>query len=587
MGVLVLAAGVLHTRWVRSAVLSWALARAGADAGIRAEVGRLDYNLFTLSGSLHDVTLAAIGSATPFFHAEAIHIDLPWSVVRRAVAIDSLEIRQPRLAIVRHADGTSNLPRGTDDGGDPSIGRIHLGRLVVTGLEARYDDRALDLTVHGRGVNLHMDDGAGLLKGRLASPANLVVRVGTRQTRISRLEGELTFDGSMLTLGELALQSPEGALQVSGGIDLLTDGRLHELHYAGHVAMEQASPWASIEPPAGGRLAFAGDIEGTLDRPDATLQLAGDRLAWSGLDASLTSNARLSADGAEITSFTVALAGGEIAGDARIPFVDDGEGQAQLRWRNIEAPRLAAVPGAPALTRVASSASGTAALYWTGRRILDGRGSLENVLRPHPRRGALALGGRVDVRLDAGAYRLTHEHHVSGGAVLKGRARGRLDPDRLAASTLTGHTALRIDDLAVAVRQARDAGLLSRAQNVPPLSGVLAAEAELGGTFQAPVARGTLEALQLQVGSLPTGDARAQVVASTDSIAVDDLLVNVGPNTMTGRGTLMPGANTMRGATICEKSFTPKGVRATRYSPSFTSRGRPIRIRRRARGRGR
>lgn len=83
-----LAAAVVHTPLVRSAVLRWAVARLQTDAGVRAAATQLDYNLFTLSFGARN-TLAADGSDVPFFSAEALRFDLPWAILRGSSAVES------------------------------------------------------------------------------------------------------------------------------------------------------------------------------------------------------------------------------------------------------------------------------------------------------------------------------------------------------------------------------------------------------------------------------------------------------------------------------------------------------------------
>jgi hypothetical protein len=107
---LVLLTSLLHAPFVRARVPAAALARL-QDSGIRASADRLDYNLFALTGGLQGVTLTAAGSDTPFFSADAIRFDLPWSVVGGTPAVQSLELDRPRIAIVRQADGSLNLRR--------------------------------------------------------------------------------------------------------------------------------------------------------------------------------------------------------------------------------------------------------------------------------------------------------------------------------------------------------------------------------------------------------------------------------------------------------------------------------------------
>ena len=74
----------IHTPPGRSAINSWVITRLQSAAGVQATIARLDYNLFTLTFSAGNITLAAEGSSAPFFSAEAVRVDLPWTIRRRA-----------------------------------------------------------------------------------------------------------------------------------------------------------------------------------------------------------------------------------------------------------------------------------------------------------------------------------------------------------------------------------------------------------------------------------------------------------------------------------------------------------------------
>jgi outer membrane protein assembly complex protein YaeT len=518
-----------------------------AGSGVRVEIRQLDYNLLTLKAGLQGVTVTAARSSIPFFHAEAIVLDLPWAIVRGTRVIDALEIRSPRLLMVREADGTSNLPDTRRAESEGSIGPIHFGRLVVNDLDARYEDRAHDISVYGRGVSLDMrrHDGS-LLIGRLPTSADVSIRAGRRQTRISRVDGQLGFDGTAITLDPLVVELPEGRLRLSGAIDVLTDRGFEGLQFQGDLDLEQLSSWTSTASPARGRVAFSGGVAGALDAPLATIELAGDRVSWSGIDASVRGRARLSAESGEVVSFTARLAGGEIGGEARIPFDQVSDGRARLDWRNIDVRRIA--PAASETSaRLASVADGAATLNWRGSRVLTGRGSMKNILRPERRADGLAVSGRSELRLEGGRYELAHEHWLGNTAVLRGSARGRLDLRDLPASTLNGDAALRIRDLPSFLRELSEAGVATGISALPDLQADIAADAELLGTLAAPNARGTLEATQLRYGETPPGSARARFRASPASVDIDGLLLTVGPNTIEGEAAIDLEARTVRG----------------------------------------
>jgi hypothetical protein len=200
---LALLAGVIHLPVVRAGVLSRALTFL-RDSGVRADVRRLDYNLFTLTVRLNGIALSAERSDTPFFSAEAVDLDLPWSVVGGTVAVQSLEVDRPRITIVREADGSLNLPeiaQTEDEAESAPPGPLRIDRLVIRDLNASYGDASLPLSVDGRGVTLDLDSTPGaMLAGRLSMSDGVELRLGDRETAVSTLEGGLAFDGTALSV---------------------------------------------------------------------------------------------------------------------------------------------------------------------------------------------------------------------------------------------------------------------------------------------------------------------------------------------------------------------------------------------------
>ena len=226
-----------------------------------------------------------------------VDVNLPWAIVGGSIGIESLEIDRPRLVIVREEDGTLNLPQTTKATADRTrIDSIEIGRLAIRNLELQYADRSQNVSVDGRGISLDLRrDGGPLLEGGLsAAPDGITIHAGNRQTRISRLEGKLAFDGTDLRVRELAVESPEGRVRFDGTVNLLDDLELTDLRYEGRLDLERLAPWLAVEPAPSGLVEFSGEADGPLDRLNATVDIAGDRLAWSSLrDISLPGSHRL------------------------------------------------------------------------------------------------------------------------------------------------------------------------------------------------------------------------------------------------------------------------------------------------------
>ena len=333
---LVLVAVAIHTSPVRSAVSSWVVTRLQSAAGVRATIARLDYNLFTLTFSAGNVTLAAEGSSVPFFSAEAVRGDLPWTIVRGRIAVESLEIDNPSVTIVREADGTLNLPTSSGAASEPAPGSIDVGRFVIRGLRVRYENRPAGVLVDARDIDVNLERPPGsLLNGRL-SGREIAVRIPENETGLSKFDGRLAFDGTALALEDFALEAPEGRLRVDGKLSLLPAFALDGLRYQGHLDLARLAPWVGADPPPTGLVSFSGTAAGPIDSATTTIDVAGDNLQWSDVhEITLRTHAVLSGSAAAIESLRITAAGGEILADARVPFDDRSPGHARLNWRNL------------------------------------------------------------------------------------------------------------------------------------------------------------------------------------------------------------------------------------------------------------
>jgi outer membrane protein assembly complex protein YaeT len=549
-GFCALLVGAAHIPLVRAKALSWAVARLRTDAGLRVEIGRLDYNLVTLRSSLRNVTVAAEHSRTPFFHAAAIDVNLPWAVVTGSIGAESLEIDRPSFHIVREQDGTLNLPRTTEAPAGQTIESIEIGRLAVRNLELRFDDRTQNISIEGRRIalDLRRDDGV-LLEGRLSAPDGIAIHAGDRQTRVSRLEGGLAFDGRALVVREFALESPEGQVRVDGTVHLLDRVELRNVRYQGRLDLGQIAPWLAMTPAPSGLVMFSGEAHGPLDQISATVDIAGDSLAWSNLRGiSIRARTVLSGTSATVDGLRASFEGGEIAGEARVPLDQNTAGRTRLRWRDINIGSVAAALAPDSPLRLASTAHGVAELDWNGRDIFAGRGSIENRLQASvaPRKG-FAVSGRANLRFDGERWQLSHDHRIGGATTLSGSAGGRIDQGTLQASTLSGRAALRVADLNDSLRHVHAAGIDVDADVLTGLRGDVTANAVLDGTIESPNVTGVFEANNLRYGGTGPGTASASFAATLSSVNIDRLQLAIGPNTIAGRSTINVDQRTLRG----------------------------------------
>ena len=547
VALLLLAGLALHTSLVRDRILRWALERAHAEAGVRIEAGRLDYNLAALTATVHDVTITALDSGTPFLRAEAIVLDLPWTVLTGTLAVQSLIIDGPRIAIEREADGTLNLPNTARRPGTEPMQSISIGHIQLSGLAFRLDDRLQNVSVHATGIDLNMiKDGPSPLAGRLTASQQLIVRARDRQTTVTRLDGRLAFDGSTLTLDEVTLESPEMAAVVDGRVQLLPDRHLRGVRIRGSADLARIAPWASLEPAPAGEMTFSGSVDGPLDQVTLDISMKGERLEWLNLhNLSLSGHAMISEGAVDVDSLRAGIGGGELSAEGRIP-LDNKGARARLRWQRIDVGILvAALTDFPA--RIASTADGQAELAWNGMDVSLVSGSIENRLRStRASRDSLTVEGRADLRIERGRWHLVHRHRIGTETRVTGQSAGQFDDSTIASTTLRGQAEVHTK-LKSALRQLRSVGVDVNEELASQLDGAVSAVVELGGTAGSPIATGTLEADNLYWSPIGPGQGRATFSATREKVTVESLAASIAENTIAGRASINLAAGTLEG----------------------------------------
>ncbi len=546
LALLVILVVVVHAPFVRAPVLAWAVGQLRA-AGIRAEVERLDYNLLTLRASLGRTTLAAIDREPPFLTVERLDLDLPWSIVTGRLAVESLAVERPTLTVVRGADGRLNLPESADtDVESEPFNPIEIGRLVVNDLHLGYADRPAGFSIDGRSLRLELArSGPAGTTGRLSLDEGAVIEFGDRQTRISRLDGQLAFDGRALTVHELTVEAPEVELRLDGRADLLGGGSDLAARYEGLVLLDRLAPWIAPGQPLSGPVRIAGTVSGQLDAPLVALTLTGNDLAWGDQQGvGLELQGHVSAAAAEIERVRLTLGAGTIDGRARLGLAADAPSSARLRWSAVDIGSIARSAGVE--PRVAARADGQASLQWTGAGLDTATARIDTSLSPgRPPPNAIGIGGRVSASLDSGQWTLALEQVRAGTLDVSGQAGGRLVGGDPMSATLGGRVTATVDDLPGLTAALQAAGL--PLPELPLTRGHATVEATLSGTVGAPAAAGRIAAADLAVPDLDAGTLTASFLADTTRLLVESFRAAIGPNTASGRMAIDLATRAVRG----------------------------------------
>jgi hypothetical protein len=399
---LVAVVGIVHLPFVRAAALARIVA-ALEQQGIRLHADRLAWNLFTLRVDLEGVTVAADEADPPFLELDHARLDLPWSIVTGGYRAESVEVDRLRVVLVRGADGTLNLPGGSDDHGSGFEGPIHIDRLLVGDLSVRYDDVAASQHVDVRGLSLDMRATATQpLTGPIAMREVATIRIGTHATTVDRLSGTVTFDGATLRVEPLELRAPEGTTRFEGTVDVFGRDPDIDVDYTARLDAGRSAAWTTLTPAPTGNVLLTGSVEGNRDAPTIDATVATEALSWSTLGP-MTIDARVSlaASVATIDAARVGVAGGELTTDGRVHIDGEGDSTLNARWRNLDLSHL--LTTVPDLrVRPGAVSEGTLALAWTGTDVLGGRATVATRQRAlAARAGVLPLSGRLDLSSNA------------------------------------------------------------------------------------------------------------------------------------------------------------------------------------------
>ena len=199
-------AGVLFfTPLVGTLLLGPALSALDARYGIVAQVGELDLGLTQLQLRATDVRLAARGhEAEPFLTIGELRVDLPWAALWRGLTIDDVSLTRPAVTVVRTATGRTNLPTGREDGdvteeSAPSL-RLPIARLDVRDLTVELRDDVTQLVVSAPSTSLRLAGDSGVTRGPITMDGAATISWAGTATELTRLDGELGFDGATLDI---------------------------------------------------------------------------------------------------------------------------------------------------------------------------------------------------------------------------------------------------------------------------------------------------------------------------------------------------------------------------------------------------
>ena len=326
-------------------VLGPALSFLERQHGIVAAVGQFDLDLAQLRIAVEDLRLAARDRQTdPFVTVEPAMVDLSWTAIWNGLAIEDASLNGMVVSVVRRPDGSSNLPggaSGTEAAPAPNPPRLPIRRLDVEDFTLDWRDEAAGFSLDLPGTSVHLVADAGSA-GNASGPISVdgAGRISWRgtATEISRLDGEIGFDGVGLDISRLVLAAPEGNLALSGRVESLLGHPHLTLNYEAELDLARMATWLP-DTTASGNAALTGDVSGPADDLTASGVLRSATVEWNGMAADrvdATVSVRPSAF--SLDALRLELAEGVLNAEGRVDRVAGWPGRLDATWSGLGDP---------------------------------------------------------------------------------------------------------------------------------------------------------------------------------------------------------------------------------------------------------
>jgi outer membrane protein assembly factor BamA/autotransporter translocation and assembly factor TamB len=544
--------GGVHLPFVRARVLEWARARVARDFGIVVDAKRLDYNLLGVSLELHDLNLSAPGDR-PFLQADGLRLELDRRLFAGLVEIRELELVHPRILLLRHRDGRTNLP-ATPSSSSSQPTPLHLGIVALTQLSLDFEDEAaghkgtvgpIDLTLDTRGDSAQ--------PGTFGpSPISLVIAglgdPNAMQAITGTFGGRLGFDGEHVAMRDVRIETPEAGFTLNGSIDAIAEivrveaqGRLEtDLAQAARLIGKQGES-------LGGAASADVTINGPVADPTVHVIVSGRDLRYRSVpSASARAEAAYAKGRIEVTRLDVTSEVAKLAvtGNLQLTPTDTvGASTVHAQFENIDIDRVLDSAGVQRPLKVGSAADGNIDVvlndsdpfgenWW---RKLTARGSV----RLAPTGAGIGVEGQLKIDVKGELWNIEHQlRSNTGPTTIAGVVSGEATDSGAEAfnSTLAGRSEIRIDSLQALAPILQQAGIELPAA-IKELDGTVNAVVDPRGTFTAPHVLATIGGRGVRIPDFPEGKLDAIVAIDRKAAKAESLQARVGTTSITASGT--------------------------------------------------
>ncbi|MGA8429929.1 MAG: translocation/assembly module TamB domain-containing protein [Candidatus Sulfotelmatobacter sp.] len=503
--------------------------------GGRAEIRNLDFDLFTLTAHLYDVTVHGSENSdrAPLLHVDKLTVGLKiQSVLRHKVTLSELLIEHPDVNLLVTRNGKSNLPqpRASQTSGNTSVFDLAVRHALLSRGEINYNDQQtpLDADLHDLNVDIHFNPRTTSYSGSIAYddghlryakyrplPHDLAAAFNATPSGLSLDSAKLKVASSTLSLRATLVNYAQPV--VDGSYDI-------GVHSQDFAAM------SSSAVPAGD-LSLHGNLHYQNSGNQSLLQsisidghIASDRLTAVSPDLrlelrKLQGKYRLAHGSLRADEIKAEVLGGILTASLDLQHLDATPStniSALMHGISLRAVQEAARASRAAPLTVMGTVDGNVAVAWTGN-IQNIRGHSDLTLRSAKAAAAntsqLPIDGEIHASYDG----------QSGALILRQTALHTATAQVSAQGEISKRSNLQIQasagDLHQIVELASAFG--SDASKLPGISGSASVNATVHGSASAPQVAGQLSAQNLQVQGSEWSSARLSFRADPSGVQID------------------------------------------------------------------
>jgi len=422
---------LLHTHFIKSRILQYALNYLEQRQNIHLTVQSLDYNLLMFQFTLKGVLLRDLNKEKfpPFFQAEEIKIRIPLSLIlRKKLQIQELDIQNPKINIHIDQDGTNNIPYKIDPEMTTPIltiiSEFVFKQFWIKNAQLRFVDQVRNIELELPAVQLELY-WLGEGKHSLLLQMSKKGYASLKRTfyPIDDLKIVAHHDYKGIDFKKFNLTLAQNIFEFAGRLDYIVYPSLNGV-LQGKIDLNDIRPFIPTDKAFSGMLHFRSQLQGSLDTISARFKLESKNLHLEELqDIALKADIQWKDKLLLIKSIHIAIAGGEVQGNGELhPLHWEDGNRINLEWKSINLEHFNFFYDLPC--HFASRTSGSFEAFWSNFSLNSVKGRSDIQLHGVDRRNfsckRVPLSGRIITELDSGIITLSMNNLSIPGALLDG-----------------------------------------------------------------------------------------------------------------------------------------------------------------------